>query len=199
LKTHSTVGYSQPSFPSKEVCEEDIYAGPEKFPLSNVARIGGSFKGSFKAVYASKLFSVHRDSIVNLGGHSVAGGRVGFSNFTNFAVAHYHWRCAEIEAENNKRVVIRHEYVLPSDTTATAVNKLTKKLKCTADKLCGFKNNSCSPLTFSSFHKAVGHVQFLHCPELFKQEYYSSGKTKEFLLNHGFNDVLEISEQKFGL
>jgi len=193
LKQHSCVGYVQNSAPSIEVCEKDIYAGPEKFPLGEVERAAGWWK----AVHASNSFSLDSGSEVNLGGHAVHNDNVGYSEgFTNFAVAHFHYRCVEIEMENSKRAIERHDWIAPLDTDEVIIDKLFKKLGCKRDFPCGREKRFCRKLE-DSFAKGRELLKFLRCPDIYRNNYYGSKQQTGF--NRGFNDVLEISEQKFDL
>ena len=99
-KGHSQFGYVQPSVPSRYVCEDNIYATPDQFPLAKTTPVDG-----YKAVYSSR----HKFA-VNLGGHFFGEG---FDSrlVTDFGIFHYHSRCVEIEVENCKRVLERHNYI----------------------------------------------------------------------------------------
>lgn len=188
LTEHSRFGYVQESVPSERVCSEDIHAEPDKFPLGSLNFIGKT--SGFKGVWLSSKF--FQTNIMNLGGHAV-GVREGI--WTDFGALHMHYRCLEVEVENCKRVLERHEYISASYTNKEAVSKLVKLLNCTADEICG--EGSCKPQVFSSFHKAVKYVNWLHCPDLTKTNYYKhDGNGAQ---NLDFVETLRIANEKFGV
>lgn len=193
LNTSSVVGYRQESVPSKEVCKEDIYTLPEKFPLDEVKIIGSTRDKWYKAVYSSPTF-FGDTAKVNLGGHAVEPHRAKYNIWTKFLMVHYHSRCIEIEIESAKRVLERHDLISPSDTDEAASAKLTQKMGCGGDQLC---DNKCRPRGIPSYHKAVFYVQWLHCPEKIEKDYYKQGGKGAY--NQGIHDIWRISEEKFGL
>ena len=162
LVDNSRVGYKQSSMPSKEVCKKDIYSTPEQFSLGPIEFVGNSY---FKEVSESKQMAMGRTNI-NLGGHAHA---VKNNHWTKFGIVHYHYRCVEIEVENCKRVLERHNYISSSDTDQQAKHKLAKKFRCAPEDMCNtcdFKSN------FNSHHKASFYLKWLDCPERMKKEYY---------------------------
>ena len=193
LNTSSIVGYLQGSVPSKEVCKGGIYSLPEKFPLDEVKLIGSTGEKWFKAVYSSPRF-FGPDAKINLGGHAHGPHRAKDNMWTKFLIVHYHSRCVEIEMENAKRVLERHNYISPSDTDEVASAKLTKQLRCGGDALC---DQSCKTRNFASYHKASFYVQWIHCPEKIEKDYYKQGGKGAY--NQDMIDVWRISEEKFGL
>ena len=102
LVDNSRVGYIQAAMPLEKVCQKDIYSTPDKFPLRPVGFIG---EGTFKMVYESKRMAMGANAI-NLGGHATG---LRNNHWTKFGIVHYHWRCVEIEVENCKRVLERHD------------------------------------------------------------------------------------------
>ena len=188
LKQHSTVGYVQESVPSVEICEEDIYAGPEKFPLGELKRT----KKWWKAVTASNLFIVE-SAEVNLGGHA-GDNNVGF---TNFAIAHFHSRCVEIEIENCKRVIESHGYIAPLEKDEVIIDKLFNLLSCRSREFPCLQAERFCRKNVLSYHKGFEVLNFLRCPDKYTQEYY--GNKNQIGFNRGFHNLLEISEQKFDL
>jgi len=158
LAHNSRVGYIQRSMSLEEVCKKNIYSTPEKFPLDEVT----SAPGLFKMVYNSKLMATGATTI-DLGGHTF--GQLD-RDVTRFGFLHYHKRCVEIEVENCRRVLERHDYISPSDTDQEAKVKLANMFDCgTSDmcNTCGFTN------FFGSFHKAIFYLRWLDCPEKTKE------------------------------
>ena len=94
----------------KDFCEKDIYSTPDKFPLLPFKLIGNVLGGSYKAVYDSRLHFV--GTSINLGGHA---SKVSFG-WTNFGIVHFHYQCAEIDAENSKQVIERHNFISITDS-----------------------------------------------------------------------------------
>ena len=163
LVDNSRVGYKQSSMPSKEVCKKDIYSTPEQFSLGPIHFAGN---GHFKMVYESKQMAMGRTNI-NLGGHVKS---INNTHWTKFGIVHYHFRCVEIEVENCKRVLERHNYISSSDTDQQAKHKLAEMFKCKSEDMC----NTCDftggfPM---SIHKARFYLKWLDCPERMKKEYY---------------------------
>lgn len=194
----SRVGYIQGFMPSEEICKQNIYSTPDKFLLYNFSFVGD---GPFKCVYNSRLpFKKKKEKtgrIINLGGHGAH--LVPLGNWTKFGIIHYHFRCVEIEVENCKRVLERHDFIDPLVTdTKQALATLIKLLECpsTPEDFC----NTCtheSAKPIASIHKAIMYGRWLSCPETFKKEYYPVGS--KGILNADLVKTMEDSHKKFDL
>merc|ERR1711862_535796 len=111
---------------------------------------------------------------------------------TRFGILHFHARCVEIEVENCKRVLERHQFIEPSDSPEQAKTKLVAKLGCPLEDFCN--NNCTNHVIFSSFHKALWYAKWLSCEDRLKVEYYPNIKGKR---NADFIDVVHKSLQMF--
>jgi hypothetical protein len=185
LHGDSRVGYVQESVPSEEVCDQDIYSTLEKFPLGPVISMADD---RYKAVFVSRKGRMK----INLGGHIFEKT----NGWTEFAMIHYHWRCFEIEVENCKRVLERHEYISPSDTDTEAKAKLVKKLGCPADNMCNCDQGK--EKSFASGHKAFFYARWLDCPETCKTEYYRRD-ISNLEQNMELNNAMQKSYERFDL
>jgi len=152
------VSFVQGSFPSKDICDKNIYSTPELFPLRDLQPADW-----FKAVFNSRV-----PFRINLGGHAHNPGR-DFPGDTCFGILHFHARCVEIEAENCKRVLERHHYIDPSDSPEQAKSKLVTLLGCPYEDTC---NTCTNPRGMNSVHKAVWYAMWLDCEERLREEYY---------------------------
>ena len=183
-KGHSRVGYVQGSIPSRRVCDDNNYATPDKFPLSEVLSVNQLGIPEFKAVYSSR----HKFA-VNVGGHAFGDE---FSGSSSFGIIHYHFRCVEIEVENCKRVLERHNYI-----TATADKQ---EVRSQLAKLCNVKpeQNFCEVgcnFGGASFHKAVFYTKWLDCEESTKREYYNGEGTGQ--VHAHVSTVIKQSVERF--
>ena len=193
LQGNSKVRYIQNSIPSEKVCQDDIHALPDKFPLRPIV-LADTFFIQFKMVYDSKEVQMG-SSTINLGGHAVPEP----PEWTQFGIVHYHERCVEIEVESCKQVLERHEYISPSDTEDEAKVKLANKFKCSTEDMC----HTCSfePL-FDSFHKAFFYLKWLDCREETEKEYYGGERNNgqiEGENNLDFVKALQSSIARFEL
>lgn len=197
----SRFGYLQHSIPSEEICKQNIYSTPDKFLLGDISFIGDGAYAYFKCVYNSRLpfrkkWNKSNRRIINLGGHA---HHVPLGNWTKFGIIHYHYRCVEIEVENCKRVLERHNFIDPVVTDAKQVlETLIKLLKCpsTPEDFCSTCTaESLSP--FVSFHKALMYGRWLSCPNTFKKEYYPVGPKGMF--NADLVKTMEDCHEKFDL
>ena len=196
LVDNSRVGYIQDAMPLEKVCQKDIYSTPDKFPLNPVRFIGGT-SGWYKMVYESKkmVTDMGKDSRINLGGHAIGKLK---DHWTKFGIVHYHWRCVEIEAENCKRVLERHDYISSSDTDQEAKVKLATKFGCSSEDMCntcGFKTEG----GFGSEHKAVFYLQWLDCPERTKKEYYRNSDVSKGQQSSDITNAMQRSHERFDL
>jgi len=209
------VGYFQNSIPNKEVCAKNIYATPENFAVGAVMtgtspkfvfdpfKIFHSSRKSYKAVFdARKIFlSKHGGTHINLGGHGESFGKP-----SNFGVLHFHSRCVEIEVENCKRVLERHDYIKPTDSNSEANTKLAGLLGWNVGNSCNLRSDAKHNKGVDSWHKAVFYLKWLDCPEKVKQ-LYDSADSKKLLhfssdasvgtLNKDFIDVMKTSQMKY--
>lgn len=204
LTKNARFGYIQKSVPSEEVCSEDIYAVPDKFPLNVVdflettrhnmdndsKRIVNDVRQNWKGVWLSSKFFEQKQ--MNLGGHATdkSYGAI----FTDFGALHFHERCLEIEVENCKRAIERHGYISATDTNKEAKLKLVKLLNCAADNLC--RGDCAPPRGLMSWHKAAVYTNWLHCPEALKTMYYR--KNGEGGQNLDFIETNRIANERFG-
>ena len=196
LVDNSRVGYIQDAMPLEKVCQKDIYSTPDKFPLNPVRFIGEGIGGtsgtSFKMVYESKRMAMGANAI-NLGGHATG---LRNNHWTKFGIVHYHFRCVEIEVENCKRVLERHDYISSSDTDQEAKVKLATKFGCSSEDMCntcGFKKN------FNSVHKAVFYLQWLDCPKRTKKEYYDKDDVSKGQQNSDVINAMQRSHERYDL
>jgi len=196
LNGDSRIGYVQNSVPSEEVCKKNIYSTPEKFGLDDLHFIGTGPFEYFKGVFDSRQpFNEGRK--VGLGGHAFKTRK---GVWTEIGLIHYHRRCAEIEAENCKRVLERHDYIDPSAVDSKDVlDILIKKLNCTStpEDFCSTCTEPNSVL-FTSQHKALPYGRWLSCPEKFKKEYYPAGGGKG-IFNSDLEKAMKKSHAKFDL
>ena len=187
----SRVGYVQNSIPSREVCSKDVHSTPEKFPLIGFDFIGKGEKSRFKMVYDAKIL-LNKKRKINLGGHAF-GLKDGI--WTNFGVVHFHSRCVEIEVENCKRVIERHEMIKPTDTDEQATAALASKFGCKTDDIC----NQCNfKGGFPSWHKASFYLKWLNCREETEAVYYDIDASKG-QQNTDLTEALETSHELFSL
>jgi len=182
LPGNARVGYVQGSIPSESVCEKDIHSTPDNFPLGKIQDIDW-----FKAVFDSR----QRINLINLGGHNLGGPKQEKSEATTqFNIIHYHSRCIEIEVENSKRVLERHDFISPADSDEQVKVKLAKKFGCSTEDMC----NTCPfERGFVSNHKARFYLQWLDCKEQTKKNFYA-GKGNKF--NMDLNDFLKESYER---
>lgn len=160
------VSYLQSSQPTSQICAEDIYATPDRFPLQPFTLASKNFK----SVYDSKKIFSHLANI-NLGGHNID------SNVpTKLSVVHFHGRCIEIEIENSRRVMERHNVINASMSDDQTLAILKDSLKCPKEDLC--ECESADVVGYNSFHKALFLMKFYTCPEKMKEQYYE-GETSE--------------------
>ena len=191
LDGDSRFGYAQNSLPSKEVCSEDIYSTPDKFPLGESSFIGTGAMSYFKTVYNSKLPFANGERFINLGGHAHSV-RAGI--WTDLGIIHYHFRCVEIEVENCKRVLENHEYILPSYSDGEATAALAKRFDCSAEDIC----DTCQfEASFASVHKAVFYLKWLNCPEKMKADYYKNSKNESQQENAALIEAMQMSFHLF--
>lgn len=195
LTGHSRVGYIQSSIPSEDVCKENVYSTPDKFPLADFSFIGTGNSARFKAVFDSRQ-PFGGDRVINLGGHAVG---VEKEIWTSFGIIHYHSRCLEIEVEICKRVLERHNYIKAVDDSKQILKKLIKMLKCpsTPEDFCDTCTFGKYKTAFASSHKALFYSKWLSCPERLKKGYYhaGSGGTK----NANVINTMETSHAKFDI
>jgi len=176
LPGNARVGHEQKSIPSESVCEKDIHSTPDNFPLGEPQD-----DPHFKMVYDSR---VHITKI-NLGGHNIEKSEV----TTQFNIIHYHSRCIEIELENTRRVLERHDFISPADSDEQVKVKLAKKFGCSTEDMC----NTCPfERGFVSNHKARFYLQWLDCKEQTKKEYYA----REGNFNMDLNNFLKESYER---
>ena len=146
----------------------------------------------FKMVYESKRMAMGANAI-NLGGHATG---LRNNHWTKFGIVHYHWRCVEIEVENCKRVLERHDFISSSDTDQEAKVKLATKFGCSSEDMCntcGFKAN------FNSVHKAVFYLQWLDCPKRTKKEYYDKDDVSKGQQNSDVINAMQRSHERYDL
>ena len=140
----------------------------------------------FKSVFDSR----QHIGLINLGGHNTVESEA----TTKFNIIHYHRRCIEIEVENSRRVLERHDFISPADTDEQAKVKLAKKFGCSTEDMCNTCPFKPPPKTyFPSNHKAKWYLKWLDCKEQMKKEYYAA-KGKKF--NTDLNDFLKESYER---
>lgn len=175
--------------PSKDLCNNDADAAPYLFPLKEIEVLPG-----FKAVFDSRYIDKYR---VNLGGH--APSFLGFDddcvNQGSFSIIHAHSRCYEIEQENNKRVLIRHNYIKETDSKDTVIEKLKKLIKCDWIDQCTCVRLDCRR---SSCHKIDPYLNHLLCPERTKESYYNVTHLT-LSRNENFAITMQSAVTRFGL
>jgi len=175
LPGDARVGTVQPGKPNKSVCEEDIHSTPDKFMLGAVVDLY-----YFKSVFDSR----QNIKTINLGGHYFVDKEQAAT--TRFHIVHYHARCIEIEIENTKRVLERHDFISPSDSDEEAKAKLAKMFRCSTEDMCNtcpFKGN------FASVHKVIIYLKYLDCEEQFENEFYGQDGGEMFT-NTALNELL---------
>ena len=92
----------------------------------------------------------------------------------SFGIFHYHSRCVEIEVENCKRVLERHNYISATADKQEARSQLVKL--CNAQSEQNFCEIDCN-FGGASFHKVVFYTKWLDCEETMKNEYYNGEGT----------------------
>mmetsp|Transcript_25012 Transcript_25012/g.33303 ORF Transcript_25012/g.33303 Transcript_25012/m.33303 type:complete len:154 (-) Transcript_25012:178-639(-) len=134
----------------------------------------------FKSVFDSR----QNIKTINLGGHYFVDKEQAAT--TRFHIVHYHARCIEIEIENTKRVLERHDFISPSDSDEEAKAKLAKMFRCSTEDMC----NTC-PFKgrFKSFHKVIIYLKYLDCEEQFENEFYGQDGGEMFT-NTALNELL---------
>ena len=198
--TDARIAYVQSTFPSKKICDEDKYATPEKFPLSDVESVKFEYKGALG--FSSKPFKDYKglwdSSIVfdgrrmNLGGHAIG---VGKETWIDLGIIHVHSRCYEIEIENILRVILSHGYIDAKDNDEQKMTKLVRLVNCNIDDVC----NTCTMnriKQIASFHKVAFYLQHLGCPEKTMNSFYNHSKA---IPNDDFVKTLQELEEKYAL
>lgn len=184
-KGHSRFGYAQPSIPSRHVCEGNIYATPDQFPLGEMVSVD-AFNPGFKAVYSSR----HKFA-VNLGGHFFGEG-FDSSLVTNFGIFHYHSRCVEIEVENCKRVLERHNFISATENKDEVRSQLVKL--CNIQPEQNFCEIGCKFRGVSN-HKAAFYTKWIDCEESTRKGYYNEEMTGQ--THQQLSDALTKSVERF--
>ena len=165
LKQHTRFGYVQKSLPSTAICQNDIHTEAEKFPVGGVEFLGNTRKAFWKGLWSSsRFFEIEEFS---LGGHAIG---VAPDIWTDMGALHFHDRCVEIELENSKRALVRHEYMSEDDTKEEAIAKLTDVLNCPKEGLCD-EGYECKVKGVESFHKVQLYLSWLACTDQFIAQY----------------------------
>jgi hypothetical protein len=186
--------FVQYTSPSKDICDNDADAAPYLFPLKEMQVIP-----SFKAVIDTRHIDKYR---INLGGHSYS--HLGFADNCvdkgSFSIIHAHSRCYEIEQENNKRVLIRHNYIKENDSKDIVIEKLKKlsKPKCDSTVGCGNYSHCTRNCLGSSCHKIYPFLHHLLCPERTKEIYYNVANLT-LPRNDNFAMAMQSAVARFGL
>jgi hypothetical protein len=206
--------FVQYTSPSKDICDNDADAAPYLFPLKEMQVLPW-----FKAVIDTRHIDKYR---INLGGHSHS--HLGFDDDCvdkgSFSIIHAHSRCYEIEQENNKRVLIRHNYIEETDSKNVMIEKLKKLTKCHWTTGCDDDINVCLDISISfrgqtasllpdecacvgkcniaSCHKIDPYVNHLLCPERTKESYYNV-PSSTLSRNDNFAMTMQSAVARFGL
>lgn len=177
--------FVQKTVSSRDICDKDINAPPYLFPLGGL--IDSAWQ--FKAVFDSRF--IHKYG-VGLGGHAHQFGE-DCVNKGQFSIVHAHSRCFEIEQENNKRVLVRHNYINETDSNDDTIQKLKGLNTCDMVDECTCVRQGCP---ISSCHKVYSYLNFLLCPDKEKDAYYASAE--ETFTNDDVANVISSSVTKYG-
>ena len=192
------IGYIHKSYAKKEICEVNPHASIEKFPLSPIVNADAHFKLVFDGRQVGRPDG-KMESVINLGGHNAISGDPNSVEASKFGIIHYHFRCVEIEVENCRRVLERHNFIEPRDTDAKAKMKLLQLIGWENEARRDICDLSLSDvrINVASVHKVVAYLRWLYCPDRVKKEYYpvtNQTSSNEYLIN-----TLNVAKKKYGL
>ena len=115
----------------------------------------------------------------------------------NFGIIHAHARCFEIEMENDRRVLLHHNYFNETDGKDIILEKLSKLMSAVKADDCTYVLDGCNR---ASCHKTAPYMNFLLCPDKARDAFYPSGNLiQNQIHNADFKNMMESSLERYEL
>jgi hypothetical protein len=166
---HRIIQLRQDSYPSEHICNQTACQSMGYECDATLFPLGKMWEEHwFKCLFDSSIVNITGG--INLGGHAI--GECSHQKGATpvpIGVLHYHRRCFDIEAFNNKKTCMSHGFLSESDLqdVGETIKKLTGVLRMR--NVCG-ERMKCRVV---SCQKVYGFAKYLQCPEKYRKEFYA--------------------------